>query len=93
MLSDDGMPCFVKIPLITYVDYKANRFGLLSSIYTIGGLLGSLCAGIVADKRGRRQACLLGALSIGIGATVMSLAPSFTVLVLGRYATNAALPR
>ncbi|KAK9900608.1 general substrate transporter [Cystobasidium minutum MCA 4210] len=62
----------------------ATSFGLVTSIYTIGGLLGSLFTGTIADKRGRRAACLVGALSIALGGALMALAPNFTVLLLGR---------
>lgn len=64
----------------------ATRFGYLTSIYTIGGLVGSLCTGTIADRRGRRSACLAGAFSIVLGGALMALAPSFVVLLVGRYA-------
>lgn len=62
----------------------ATRFGLLSSILTIGGLLGSLGAGTIADKKGRRAACIVGASNIAIGGALMALAPYFTALLMGR---------
>lgn len=63
----------------------ASRFGLVTSIYTIGGLVGSLGTGTVADKRGRRAACILGALCVALGGAVMALSPNFQALLLGRY--------
>ena len=64
----------------------ATRFGYLTSIYTIGGLVGSLCTGTIADKRGRRSACIAGASSIAIGGAIMALAPAFGLLLFGRCA-------
>lgn len=62
----------------------AERFGIVTSIYTIGGLFGSLMTGTIADKRGRRSACVAGAFSIALGGALMALSPNFTALLVGR---------
>jgi MFS family permease len=46
--------------------------------------LGSLCTGTLADKKGRKLACLAGAFCIALGGLIMTLAPSFATLVAGR---------
>ncbi|CAG8556265.1 1927_t:CDS:2 [Acaulospora morrowiae] len=58
--------------------------GLVTAIFTLGGLLGSLLASRVADSKGRRQTLLLNNFFLGIAPIIMGFANSVSTLVFGR---------
>ncbi|EPS27101.1 hypothetical protein PDE_02042 [Penicillium oxalicum 114-2] len=62
-----------------------SQFGLVSSIYTLGGLVGALLAGPVATKYGRRTALFATTLFFILGPIGETLAPAVPVLALGRF--------
>ncbi|CAM1509386.1 Fc.00g031250.m01.CDS01 [Cosmosporella sp. VM-42] len=59
-------------------------FATVSSIFTIGGLIGALCAGPVSSKRGRVPAMRITALLYLAGATLETISGSVWVLAIGR---------
>lgn len=61
-----------------------SQFGLVSSIYTLGGLVGALSAGPVATKYGRLLALRATTLFFILGPLVMSMAASIFVMSFGR---------
>jgi len=60
------------------------RFSALTSIFSVGGLIGSAGANVVMDTRGRRGALRISACLTAIGAFLMSIASGYTLLVIGR---------
>jgi SP family facilitated glucose transporter-like MFS transporter 3 len=56
----------------------------LTSSYTVGGFLGSVSAGGIADKRGRRAAVVYAAWAVIIGGSLMAASLNFSMLVAGR---------
>lgn len=66
-------------------------FSILTSVYTIGGLLGSLFANVIMDRWGRKGAVRASAITVVGGAGMMGVAGSLTPLVIGRYVGNGAL--
>ncbi|KAL0942902.1 MFS glucose [Colletotrichum truncatum] len=65
-------------------------FATVSSIYTVGGLVGALCAGPFASKRGRRPAMRITAILFIIGAVIETLAGNAPALAIGRFFTGTA---
>ncbi|KAF4622587.1 hypothetical protein D9613_009239 [Agrocybe pediades] len=65
-------------------------FSLITSIYTIGGLTGSLLAKYAMDRTGRRGANCISAFLIVLGTTVMALAGNVTTLLAGRFLIGVA---
>ncbi|WYZ41263.1 hypothetical protein EsH8_V_000158 [Colletotrichum jinshuiense] len=65
-------------------------FATVSSIFTIGGLVGALCAGPFSSKRGRLPAMRTTAIFFTIGAVIETLAGGATALAAGRFFTGAA---
>ncbi|KZF19633.1 MFS transporter, SP family, solute carrier family 2, member 2 [Xylona heveae TC161] len=59
-------------------------FGLVSSIFTLGGLVGALAAGPYSSKYGRRPTMLLTTIFFTIGPLFEALAPDVTIMVIGR---------
>jgi len=59
-------------------------FSVVTAIFTIGGLCGSLVANLVMDRWGRKGATKVSAVSITTGGCFMAIAASVSVLSLGR---------
>lgn len=57
---------------------------ILVGCLSVVSLLGSLSGGRTSDAIGRKWTMGLGAIVFQIGATIMTFAPSFTVLMIGR---------
>jgi predicted MFS family arabinose efflux permease len=68
-------------------DYRIGetQYGVLSGAYSIAGALALLVCGAIIDRLGTKRALLVfGALS-ALAGWVMAWAPSFSVLLLGRF--------
>lgn len=66
------------------IPMNASQFGLVSSIYTLGGLLGALLAGPVATKHGRLFALRATTVFFILGPVAETLASNIPLLSLGR---------
>ncbi|KAJ5692701.1 hypothetical protein N7462_002124 [Penicillium macrosclerotiorum] len=62
-----------------------SQFGLVSSIYTLGGLVGALLAGPVATTYGRRLALQATTVFFILGPVAETLASAISLLALGRF--------
>jgi hypothetical protein len=57
-------------------------------MYGLGGLIGSMGAGTLADKLGRKRASIVASAFVGFGALLMAFAaPHVNLLVVGRSVT------
>lgn len=61
-----------------------SQFGLVSSIYTLGGLLGALLAGPISTKYGRLFALRTTTIFFILGPVAETLATGISILSLGR---------
>lgn len=61
------------------------EFATISSVFTIGGLIGALSAGPLSSKRGRLPAMRLTALSYLVGSILETFSNSVFVLASGRF--------
>jgi CCR4-NOT transcription complex subunit 1 len=59
-------------------------FSVVTAVFTIGGLIGSLFANVVMDSRGRKGATTVSAICTAGGAALMGLSNSVVLLGLGR---------
>lgn len=60
-------------------------FSVVTSVYTVGGLLGSLCANVIMDRWGRKGAVRASSVMVMLGSGVMGIAASLFPLMFGRY--------
>ena len=60
------------------------QFSSVTSIFTIGGLLGSLFANRAIVSRGRLESTVLSASFVSAGSIIMSIAGSFHIIALSR---------
>ncbi|NWQ61355.1 GTR10 protein, partial [Neopipo cinnamomea] len=75
------------------VDFHLSCFKqeVVVSAVLIGALLASLAGGVLIDRHGRRRAILVSNLVLLVGSLVLTLARSFTVLVVGRMTVGFAI--
>ncbi|MCJ1323720.1 hypothetical protein MMC10_000381 [Thelotrema lepadinum] len=66
------------------------EFGTVSSIYTLGGLIGALSAGPISSKRGRLSPMRLSAPFHIFGSLMEAFAPNIPVIVVGRFLSGIA---
>jgi MFS family permease len=66
------------------IPMNAGQFGLVSSIFTLGGLFGALCAGPISSHYGRLLSMRLAAILFVVGPAFEALAPSIPTISLGR---------
>ncbi|KAI0306708.1 general substrate transporter, partial [Multifurca ochricompacta] len=74
--------------LPTCIPMTDAAFSLVTSIFTVGGLLGSSIASILMDRHGRKVALQISAFFVAMGSGLMSVAPSTTLLLFGRFLTG-----
>jgi MFS family permease len=61
-----------------------GKYGFVTSIYSIGGLIGSLYAPQLADGRGRKGAALINCSGFILGPVLMALSANVWMLAIGR---------
>ena len=80
----------IKVPAAysqpTCIPMNDFAFSLVTAIFTIGGLVGSLFANRVMDSRGRLGASRLSSIFVAVGGIVLSVSRSVPVFAIGRYA-------
>lgn len=62
--------------------------GIVVSIILIGALLGSLLAGVLADKAGRKRTIAFTSALFIIGAATIALSESYEMLLIGRFVSG-----
>ena len=83
--ANDGSP----FGLPNCIPMTDAQFSALTSVFSIGGLIGSAGANVVMDGRGRRGALRISAVLTALGAFLMTIASGYAPLVIGRYASPA----
>jgi sugar porter (SP) family MFS transporter len=65
-------------------------FGLVSSIFSIGGLVGALCGGPLASRRGRLSTTRLTAVFFMLGPFLEAISSNITTLAIGRFLSGVS---
>uniref|UniRef100_A0A0D9VQR8 Major facilitator superfamily (MFS) profile domain-containing protein n=1 Tax=Leersia perrieri TaxID=77586 RepID=A0A0D9VQR8_9ORYZ len=68
-----------------------TKVGILAGIINIYSLVGSLAAGRTSDWIGRRYTMVLAAVIFFAGALIMGLAPSYSIVMLGRFVAGVGV--
>jgi MFS family permease len=61
-----------------------TQWGIVGSMYTLGGLIGALAAGPAAGRYGRRRAMQLTTIFFTLGPVFEAISPNIAVLAFGR---------
>lgn len=67
------------------IHMESLEIGVVSSIMTVGGLIGALAAGTAASKLGRLRTMRYNTVFFAIGPVLEALAPSVAVMAVGRF--------
>ncbi len=59
-------------------------FSVVTAVYTVGGLLGSLFANVIMDRWGRKGAVRASSAMFVLGSGIMGISASLTALIIGR---------
>jgi MFS transporter, SP family, solute carrier family 2 (facilitated glucose transporter), member 3 len=70
--------------LPTCIPMSDATFSVVTAVFTIGGLLGSMGANVLIERRGRRSAVRAAALLNLLGAGLMTAASTVSALIGGR---------
>ncbi|KAF9228593.1 general substrate transporter [Gyrodon lividus] len=85
---------FTPIPqnygLPTCIPMSDATFSLVTSLFTVGGLFGSLFANLAMDRYGRKGATQLSAAFNAAGAAMSGVAASVVPIALGRFLVGVA---
>ncbi|EGN96140.1 hypothetical protein SERLA73DRAFT_170556 [Serpula lacrymans var. lacrymans S7.3] len=84
---DENTPFHHGLP--TCIPMSDTAFSVVTAIFTIGGLCGSLSSNIAMDRWGRKGASRLSAVLTASGACMSGLSPSVAPLILGRFLVGA----
>ena len=78
----------------TYADYSSNdkacipmdsqQFAQVTSIFSVGGLIGSFFAGKLADIKGRKYTSIVNALGFVIGSLILLISQNVSSFLVGR---------
>ncbi|CAN3364802.1 vacuolar protein sorting-associated protein 73 [Diutina catenulata] len=72
------------------IEMSTEQFGMATSIFSIGGLVGSFYAGSFADSFGRKPTSLGYSALFIVGSTLAGLANSYFSLLVGRFVSGVA---
>jgi sugar porter (SP) family MFS transporter len=72
------------------IPMSSLEVGLVSSIYTLGGLVGALSAGPFSARYGRLLPMRIGAIIALVGGLVTAVAPSIAIMSAGRFISGLA---
>ncbi|CAH2350265.1 probable metabolite transport protein [[Candida] railenensis] len=67
------------------ISMTAEQVGTITSIFSLGGLLGSFFVGSIADKIGRKRTGLLHCGIYLVGSTLNGIANTYTAILVGRF--------
>ncbi|KAF9557679.1 general substrate transporter [Agrocybe pediades] len=90
VLTCKGAPLHSIGPLAPCIPMSDFSFSLLTAIFTVGGLAGSLVANQVMDRWGRRGTNRICTLFVAFGTVLMGLSGSLFFLLLGRFSIGVA---
>lgn len=76
--------------LKTCVEMSDQQYGVITAIFSIGGLVGSFYAGRFADYMGRKNLSIVNAMMSLIGSLVLTLSDSYWQFIVGRLIVGMA---
>ncbi|KAH3903397.1 related to Probable metabolite transport protein YBR241C [Saccharomycodes ludwigii] len=90
--TDNAMsdPLYYSLGLKNCVAMSEQQIGLITSVFSIGGLFGSLYAGVLADIHGRRKISFFNAFLSILGSLLLTFSNSFTQFLIGRLTCGLA---
>ncbi|KAI9663823.1 MAG: hypothetical protein M1821_007313 [Bathelium mastoideum] len=85
LASSSASASLVEVKLPQCLPMNNVQFGLVSSIFTLGGLIGALSAGAIAQRYGRLKSILWTTFFFILGPIFESMALSISLISIGRF--------
>ena len=70
------------------IPMNATQIGLVSSLFTLGGLCGALVGGPLAARYGRITPMRINTLCLSLGPVAEALAPNIAIMTIGRFVSG-----
>lgn len=70
------------------IPMNPTQFGAVSSLFTLGGLVGALAAGPLSSHHGRLRTMLYTSIFFSIGPVLEALAPNIATMTIGRFVSG-----
>ena len=86
--SSSAAASIAEVKLPQCIPMTNAQFGLVSSIFTLGGLTGALSAGTIAQRYGRLRAMLWGTCFFIVGPVFEALASNIAFMSIGRFVSG-----
>ncbi|KAL1732920.1 general substrate transporter [Schizophyllum commune] len=77
-------PAILSNGLPTCIPMDDFTFSVVTSVFTVGGLIGSIGSNVISDKWGRKGASRTSSLFVAVGAGLMAASNSISMLAIGR---------
>ncbi|KAH3686658.1 hypothetical protein WICPIJ_002366 [Wickerhamomyces pijperi] len=74
-----------KLGLKQCISMDEQGLGMVTSVFSVGGLISSLYAGWLADKIGRKWTTALNSVIFFAGSLIVTFANNYSVFILGRF--------
>lgn len=82
-----SIPFYYGLP--TCIPMSDSTFSVVTSVFTVGGLMGSLVANLILDRYGRKGAVQASGALFALGAGLMAISASIGLLMFGRALAGA----
>ncbi|KAK6507320.1 hypothetical protein TWF481_005761 [Arthrobotrys musiformis] len=84
IISCHGHGTSLELDIRPCIPMTEQTYGLVTSIFSVGGLIGAVSAGSIADTYGRKRAAMFNSVGFIVGPALMALATDVSTLSLGR---------
>ena len=77
-----------------YADWPeitTGEIAVIVSIAMVGAAIGASVSGPLSDRYGRRPMILVAAFTYALGASIIAVAPSVSILIIGRFIIGLSL--
>lgn len=84
IISCHGHGISLELDIRPCIPMSEQTYGLVTSVFSVGGLVGAVSAGSIADTYGRKRTAMFNSVGFIVGPALMALATDVTTLSLGR---------
>ncbi|KAK6339535.1 hypothetical protein TWF718_008941 [Orbilia javanica] len=84
IISCHGHGTSLELDIRPCIPMSEQTYGFVTSVFSVGGLIGAVSAGSIADTYGRKRTAMFNSVGFIVGPALMALATDVTTLSIGR---------
>ncbi|KAK6513301.1 hypothetical protein TWF281_004940 [Arthrobotrys megalospora] len=84
IISCHGRGTSLELDIRPCIPMSEQTYGFVTSVFSVGGLIGAVSAGSIADTYGRKRTAMFNSVGFIVGPALMALATDVTTLSVGR---------